>query len=620
MTLQDDENLKFFIKTAPMGICLLDAQTLVAEMINDKFLEIAGKPKEAILGKWYWEPFAEARAYYEDALAGVIKTRHPYYADEVKLMLIRHGREEWIFVTFVYAPVINDTGEITKVAVWVLENTNQVLEREKVAAAREAAEKERDRLYEFFRQAPAGICVLTGPQLHYELVNPTYQQLLPGRELMGRPIFEALPELIGTPLQQILLDVYHKAEAYELSEFLIPLSEDEGGPTQDRYFTFNYVPRLSLNGQVDGIFAFVYEVTGIIKSRIRIQESNEMLNLAVAAADLGIWSVAFPGEVLQISARAREIYGFEQNIEVTITDTLNQIIPEQRELVGNSMKSAIREKRPFHEQYLIQTTSGVQKWLSASGSARYDEKGRAIAVIGTLLDITEQKLDDLRKNDFISMVSHELKTPLTTLGAVIQMTGIKLKKNEDLFLVGAMETADRQLKKMSKMINGFLNISRLESGKIMIDKHPFDIEDLINEIIKEVSLSGNTHIIACKPFAPVIVVADREKIGSVISNLLSNAIKYSPTGTYISVNCDKTAGSVTVSVTDEGAGISPEDSRRIFERYYRVQNKNTQHVAGFGIGLYLSSEIIERHQGTIGLKSEPGKGSTFYFTIPLQDE
>src|ERR1700743_2160937 len=178
MQLQDNEQLRTIVESAPIGICILDATTFVAELLNDKFLEIAGKPKEAIIGKWYWEPFAEVREYYEDALKSVPKNGKAYYADEVEMMLIRHSREEKIFVTFVYAPVTDNTGKVSKVAVWVLENTNQVKQRQNTEAAKNALQQERDRLKDFFMQAPAGICILNGPQLVYELVNPGYQEIL----------------------------------------------------------------------------------------------------------------------------------------------------------------------------------------------------------------------------------------------------------------------------------------------------------------------------------------------------------------------------------------------------------------------------------------------------------
>ncbi|MFD0751084.1 PAS domain-containing protein [Mucilaginibacter calamicampi] len=130
MQFTEGENLRQTVLSAPIGICILNAITFKAELVNDKFLEIAGKPREAILGKWHWESFAEVKAYYETALTQVAVTGVPYYANEVEMMLVRHGREENIFVTFVYAPVKNSAGEVVSVAVWVLENTKQVKARQ----------------------------------------------------------------------------------------------------------------------------------------------------------------------------------------------------------------------------------------------------------------------------------------------------------------------------------------------------------------------------------------------------------------------------------------------------------------------------------------------------------
>jgi signal transduction histidine kinase len=120
-----------------------------------------------------------------------------------------------------------------------------------------------------------------------------------------------------------------------------------------------------------------------------------------------------------------------------------------------------------------------------------------------------------------------------------------------------------------------------------------------------------------KPAAPICVDADREKIGQVINNLISNAVKYSPVGSTIKVGCEQVAGHVQISVADKGLGISKDDMKRLFERYYRARGNENKHIAGFGIGLYLCSEIIKGHNGRIWAESQPGKGSTFYFTLPL---
>ncbi len=167
------------------------------------------------------------------------------------------------------------------------------------------------------------------------------------------------------------------------------------------------------------------------------------------------------------------------------------------------------------------------------------------------------------------------------------------------------------------MINGFLNISRFESGKIEIIKSPFNIGELLKEVVKEIEMTGISHVIDLNTCNPVVVNADREKIGSVVSNLLSNAVKYSPRGKRIEVSCDQLDNHVRVSVRDEGMGIKPHDRDKIFDRYYRVTGNDTQHISGFGIGLYLSAEIVRRHDGEIGLESELEQGSTFWFTLPL---
>ena len=159
MQFTDGEDLQKTLLNAPIGICLLNADTFIAELVNDKFLEVAGKPYETIFGRFYWDAFAEVRSYYEPALQQVVASGEPYYADEVEMILIRRGKEETIFVTFVYSPIKDISGLVTKVAVWVLENTRQVTERKKEVAAKLAFQQERDRFKSFLMQAPAGICI-----------------------------------------------------------------------------------------------------------------------------------------------------------------------------------------------------------------------------------------------------------------------------------------------------------------------------------------------------------------------------------------------------------------------------------------------------------------------------
>jgi len=215
------------------------------------------------------------------------------------------------------------------------------------------------------------------------------------------------------------------------------------------------------------------------------------------------------------------------------------------------------------------------------------------------------------------MVSHELKTPLTSLGGYTQMLQMHARKNDDTFAKDKLDKVIKQVKKMSTLINGFLNVSRLESGKIHLNKQPFELGALIREIIEDAESSMSSHRLVFEQACQALVSADRDKIGTVLYNLISNAIKYSPKANQVLIKCQVENQSVTVSIRDDGMGIKPDELGKLFDRYYRVESNQMKHISGFGIGLYLSSEIITRHEGTIWAESQVGLGSTFYISLPL---
>ncbi|HEC0197052.1 TPA: hypothetical protein R1Q24_005327, partial [Escherichia coli] len=162
-------------------------------------------------------------------------------------------------------------------------------------------------------------------------------------------------------------------------------------------------------------------------------------------------------------------------------------------------------------------------------------------------------------------------------------------KTDDEFAIGSLNKANTQINKMTNMINGFLNVSRLESSQIHIDSQPFDFADLIREAEEEALSIVTTHRILFKPVQPTPVFADYDKITQVINNLISNAVKYSPAGSQIEVSCVTVNGMAQLSVRDQGMGISEKDLDKLFDRYYRVEGDQMKSISGFGIGLYLCS-------------------------------
>jgi signal transduction histidine kinase len=214
------------------------------------------------------------------------------------------------------------------------------------------------------------------------------------------------------------------------------------------------------------------------------------------------------------------------------------------------------------------------------------------------------------------MVSHELKTPLTTLKAYVQMLHGWAKKQKDAFTMGTLFKVERQVKKMSTMISGFLNLSQIDSGKIVLNKQAFNLNELIQDTIEETTLINPEHTITFLPCEDIDIIADREKIEQVIINLLANAVKYSPDSKEIRVCCAMKDQFVHIGVIDKGMGIKQKDINLLFKRYYRVKGKKMASIPGFGIGLYLCAEIVKRHKGRIWVESELGKGSVFWFSLP----
>ncbi|MFS8130360.1 MAG: ATP-binding protein, partial [Candidatus Dojkabacteria bacterium] len=234
-----------------------------------------------------------------------------------------------------------------------------------------------------------------------------------------------------------------------------------------------------------------------------------------------------------------------------------------------------------------------------------------------IVDLSSQKELERKKDEFISIASHELKTPLTTLKGYTQVLQQNLTKRYQENMKYTT-TIDNQLNKLNSLINELLDITKIQSGKLRINKERVSITDVIRESIEEIIPFIDNHKINFRP-APVEIFLDADKfrIEQVITNFLTNAIKYSQANTDINVFMELLGNKVKVSIEDFGIGISKENLEKIFEKFFQSEVYNPDSIEGLGLGLYISSEIIKNHGGEIGVKSEPGKGSVFFFTLPL---
>lgn len=249
-----------------------------------------------------------------------------------------------------------------------------------------------------------------------------------------------------------------------------------------------------------------------------------------------------------------------------------------------------------------------------------DENGNIIHFVGIWKDITDKVQTEKRKDEFISIASHELKTPLTSIKVFTEILKKSLNGEAGEKAHKYLQRLDEQIGKLTTLIGDLLDISKIQSGHLDFHKEYFFIAPLIKEVIEDLQDSTQKHHIVFNQNnqADVEIYADRDRLGQVMVNLLTNAIKYSPQADKIVVDMKNSDVSVEVGITDFGVGISQEHLEKIFDRFYRVYDNDDITYPGLGMGLYISSEIIKYHGGKLNVKSKKGSGSTFTFTLPLE--
>jgi PAS domain S-box-containing protein len=285
---------------------------------------------------------------------------------------------------------------------------------------------------------------------------------------------------------------------------------------------------------------------------------------------------------------------------------------------------AFMHQREYSLEYRFRREDGEYRWVRETGIPRYSAEGTFEGYIGSCIDVHETKMHEQRKDDFIRMASHELKTPVTSIKGYVQLLLTMFRdydaRKENISsqaIQTSLSTIDKQVIKLNRLMSELLDLSRIDSGKLELKMQSFDLNDLVKETVDDVQQTTR-HQILINNVPDCRLFGDKDRIGQVLLNLLTNAIKYSPKTNSIEVNVYRPSKDiVSISVKDHGIGIDKKDHERIFERFYRVEGKTEQTYPGFGIGLFIASEIVYRHNGTISVESEKSKGSTFTFTLPV---
>lgn len=613
--------LYLILKPDPAGFVIAD--------VSQSFLRTLGSTREEVLGRPFFEVFpdnpADPGENRRRSMRSILKTVR-LLKKPVEIPLVRYdiydrntGRFDERYWSIQNTPVLNQEGSIDYIIFSVNDVTRVFKLAERERQAHEGVELQRKQLYNLFMQTPVAIGIFIGPEHIVELANPTLCAIL-GRsedELFGQPIFKVMPESAGRGIENLLSSVLETGKHHFALEQPVPIVRE--GREQTCYFNFVYEPLYEIDGSISGVILVAIDVTSQIRYRRKLEENEHRLKLALELSNLGLWDVDLINGVTTRNKRYAGIFGYTSaSTPWNIGTFLDHVIPEDQERAAQSLEKACQKTGKLNMKLRIRWKDGSVHWIHTMGTVLYDEDQVPVRMISTVQDVTDRQELDRHKDDFISAVSHELKTPLTSLKAFCQLLQRKLVREDDprgADMLGKMNT---QINRLNVIVHDLLDVTRIDSDKIRYRQATFQFEELLADIIEEVQRTSSTHTIALEtPDVKIAVYADRERLGQVITNLLTNAIKYSPGKDRVSVAIRSTKNRLICSVKDFGMGIPREKQQVIFDRFFRVQENDLGGGGGLGLGLYICHEIIKRQNGHIWVESEVGEGSTFFFSLPL---
>lgn len=610
-------------------------------LYNQHYTDFLKDPYNA-LGQPAREVWGEIWETIGPLLEGVKAKGEAILLEDQLFLLEKEGSKKERYFTFSYSP-LRDQGDVTGVLTIVHETT------EKVVSGR-LMKLEQERTERIFSQAPAAVCVLSGPDLVIEKFNQHYQQLFPGRMLLGKPLIEALPEIKDTPIHQMLLEVFRDGKTYEGIETLVPLSRSGTGPLEDLYFNFLCQANLDVDGHIDGVIIFSFEVTDFVNARekavklaLQVEQHAKVFDVTLTAIKDMVYTFDTGGRFTYSNYPLLELLGI----------TLDQIIgknfhdlPYTFELatrLQSQIAEVVRTKKPITDQTIFTSPSGKMGYFEYIFTPVFDDAGQVVLVAGSTRDISEHKRSQeairvkneelthlnnqlMRVNsdldNFIYTASHDLKSPISNIEGLVHALKefLSVQTPEcprvDQLLTMIQDSIDR----FNRTINDLSDIIKLQRLNDE-EASPVDLEDIIEGIQMDLSflmqdaggqvkmgLNGIRYI----NFSP-------KNLRSIFYNLIANSLKYRAPDRdpIIEIIGGESPEFIVITVRDNGLGMDLSQGPSIFGMFRRLHN----HVDGTGIGLYIVKKIMDNSDGRIEVESEVGVGSTFklYFKRPQNE-
>jgi PAS domain S-box-containing protein len=372
------------------------------------------------------------------------------------------------------------------------------------------------------------------------------------------------------------------------------------------------------NTQDPMIILAAQDLTSRKEMEERLMENEERFRLLVQNSSDIITVFSEDGTVLYESPAIESVLGYNPNERIGRNITMDVIVhPEDKEhKLGLLKKAVLHPDTNITGEFRLRHKNGSYRTIDAIFRSFLNNK-KINGIIANYRDITDRKILEQQKDEFIGVASHELKTPVTSIKAYSQILEELFKKSGDARSAELVSKMNLQVDRLTTLIVDLLDFNRIEGNQLKFREEYYALNELITELTEELQRTTRQHTIITRLDRSVQMKGDRYRTGQVLSNLLNNAIKYSPKGNEVIVTTTVDDKQVTIAIQDFGVGIEKEYLNKVFERFFRVAEPVINTFSGLGLGLYIASEIVRRQNGKIWVTSEKGKGSMFYVSLPV---
>ncbi|TAK36601.1 MAG: PAS domain-containing protein [Chloroflexota bacterium] len=622
--------LSAIFQHSPDGMAFIDTDLVIlaanktfAEQIRVPLDQITGQPGDQIIAGWTERV---GHIYRE-----VRDTGEPFKFEAYPFIFQDQPERDTTYWDSSISPVCGANGTFLGWLLLQREVTERVRSERERERLLEEAEAQREMLQKMIENAPAGIAVLRGRDLIFEVVNASLQAIAPYREFVGKTVVETWPEL-SAEYKLLLQQVLDTGESYRAVDVPLRIRRHSQGHLEETFLTFSFVALPPAHGGEGSVLVLVVDTTEHVLARKQVEElaarakrHTAQMSALLKSLKSAVVVVDASGQIVLRNEAVRTLSGVPDELASSIQSIHSYDHARLFWLDGRTIPfeqwpatRLLRGEEFVEEEYILERQDGSRCRVVSSGSVVLDEQGKMTLGIVVSRDVTELRQLEQVREECISLISHDLRTPLTVIIGYAGLLRRAIAASDQERLSKSVEAIYTNGKRMDTMIQELVESVRLEAGTLELQREPVSLPHLVQEVVEQsIEPDSAARVRVQVPDLDFpIVNGDRARLQRMLVNLLTNALKYSAPDQPVELVLSSSDHEVEVSVIDRGIGIEPDDLPHLFERFYRTGNA-FQKAIGLGLGLYITRLLAEAHGGRIWAESEAGRGSTFSFTLPL---